>query len=358
MKKWTAVLLALCLLLAAIPALGEGEDVSGDWYANIGDVIAGTLTLNANGTAALEVLDPTGAPMNVDGEWTFADGVVTMTVEGSSTEFALKEGSLNADWFPLPFTRTKGKLTRLQAVTLLKGGETELPEGLTQEEAEACAKDYEAQMKAMEPAEPELSVLGESFRVVESYSGYRGVYIARVQNNTGAPLYITGGALTLKDAEGNAVGEAAYLSQCGSKYLEPGEISFVSIEADVNEGATVTDYEKTIKAEEKGYMTDVTLPVSATEYAPGLYDNYYMKATVTNDTGEARANVQAVLVALDEEGNLLCLDTVSLFYNELGAGSTITLVASVDSRTMKYFEANGIKPAKVEAYAYYQNNDW
>ena len=28
MKKWTAALLALCMLLAVIPALGEGEDVS------------------------------------------------------------------------------------------------------------------------------------------------------------------------------------------------------------------------------------------------------------------------------------------------------------------------------------------
>ena len=357
MKKWTAALLALCMLLAAVPALGEGEDVSGDWYANIVDVTAGTLTLNADGTASLEVLDPTGAPMNADGEWTFADGVVTMTVEGSSAEFTLTDGSLNADWFPLPFTRTKGKLTRLQAVTLINGGEIELPEGVTQEEAEACAADYAAYMKADEPEEPELSILRESFKVVESYNGYRGVYIAKVQNNTGSPFYITGGTLTMKDAEGNAVGEAKYLSQCGSKYLEPGEISFISIEADVNEGATVADFEKTVSVSDRGYGTDVTLPVTDPEYKIGMYDNYFLRATVTNDTDEARPNINMVLVAEDAEGDLLLLCTASLYYYELGAGSTITLVNSVDSRTQKYFEENGITPVAVEAYAYYQIND-
>ena len=128
MKKWTAALLALCMLLAVIPALGEGEDVSGMWYANMGEVIVATLTLNGDGTAAMEVLDPTGAPLNAEGEWSFQDNVVTMTVEGSSAEFRLEDGNLDSDWFPVLFTRRQGKLTRLQAVAMIKGEETELPE--------------------------------------------------------------------------------------------------------------------------------------------------------------------------------------------------------------------------------------
>ena len=357
MKKWTAALLALCMLLAVIPALGEGEDVSGMWYANMGEVIVATLTLNGDGTAAMEVLDPTGAPLNAEGEWSFQDNVVTMTVEGSSAEFRLEDGNLDSDWFPVLFTRRQGKLTRLQAVAMIKGEETELSEGMTEEEAQFYIEQYKQAMGITDQEEPELTVLRENFKVVESYNGYRGIYIAKVQNNTGSPFFISGGTMTMKDAEGNAVGEAKYLSQCGSKYLEPGEISFVSIEADVNEGATVADFEKTLSMSDRGYGTDVNLPVTDPEYKLGMYDNYFLRATVTNDTEEARPNIAAVMVAEDAEGNLLLLCTASLYYYELGAGSTITLVNSVDSRTMKYFEENGITPVAVEAYAYYQIND-
>lgn len=357
MKKWTAMLLALCMLLAVIPALGEGEDVSGMWYANMGEVIVATLTLNGDGTAAMEVLDPTGAPLNAEGEWSFQDNVVTMTVEGSSAEFRLEDGNLDSDWFPVLFTRRQGKLTRLQAVAMIKGEETELPEGMTEEEAQFYIEQYKQAMGITDQEEPELTILQENFKVVESYNGYRGIYIAKVQNNTGSPFFITGGTMTMKDAEGNPVGEAKYLSQCGSKYLEPGEISFVSIEADVNEGATVADFEKTLSVSDRGYGTDVNLPVTDPEYKLGMYDNYFLRATVTNDTEEARPNIAAVMVAEDAEGNLLLLCTASLYYYELGAGSTITLVNSVDSRTMKYFEENGITPVAVEAYAYYQIND-
>ena len=41
MKKLTALLLALCMLLAVVPALGE--DFSGTWYMVLEDVTVGTL---------------------------------------------------------------------------------------------------------------------------------------------------------------------------------------------------------------------------------------------------------------------------------------------------------------------------
>lgn len=36
MKKWIALLMTLCLLAAAVPALGE--DFSGNWYLTLADV--------------------------------------------------------------------------------------------------------------------------------------------------------------------------------------------------------------------------------------------------------------------------------------------------------------------------------
>ena len=51
MKKLTALLLALCMLLAVVPALGE--DFSGTWYMVLEDVTVGTLELNADGTFSL-----------------------------------------------------------------------------------------------------------------------------------------------------------------------------------------------------------------------------------------------------------------------------------------------------------------
>ena len=54
MKKITALLLALCMLLAAAPVLGE-ESPAGNWYMSLADVTLGYILLNEDGTAIVNV---------------------------------------------------------------------------------------------------------------------------------------------------------------------------------------------------------------------------------------------------------------------------------------------------------------
>ena len=59
----------------------------------------------------------------------------------------------------------------------------------------------------------------------------------------------------------------------------------------------------------------------------------------------------------DAEGKVIWLREEALYNYELGPNSTIKLTGSIDSDALKYFEANGIVPTTVEAYAYVDIND-
>ena len=70
MKKLAALVLALVLALAAIPALGEGTDVSGTWYMTMAGVTVGSVELQEDSTLKYTVIDET-----YEGTWagTFPD---------------------------------------------------------------------------------------------------------------------------------------------------------------------------------------------------------------------------------------------------------------------------------------------
>lgn len=376
MKKLTAMLLALCMLLAAVPALGE--DFSGTWYMVLEDVTLGTFDLNADGTAKMVMKAGEENTLEYEGTWEAADDGVTITMEGDALGFVYdaETDTLNSERFPIPMGKTTGSMNLELIAKVMNGAEDiELPEGVSETEvktkallvytkimtlaAELSAQNsytVETETKAAEDA-PELTVVAESFKVVESYRGFRAVYIAKVQNNTEAPLWIDEGRMTVKDAEGNQVGEAKYMACNGSKYLEPGEISFVSMEADMDENLEGITFEKTITTEAKGYRTDKAVTVTDPTYvAAGNYDSGYMRATVVNDSEESIPGIYVIYALEDAEGNLLDLQRESLYRHELGANSTIILVTSIDSKVNDYCKANGIEPAVVEAYAYVEED--
>ena len=51
----------------------------------------------------------------------------------------------------------------------------------------------------------ELTILSENYIEYKGYSDMKGVYLAKVQNNTDQGYYLTTGTLTLKDADGNVI---------------------------------------------------------------------------------------------------------------------------------------------------------
>ena len=261
MKKLTALLLALCMLLAVVPALGE--DFSGTWYMVLEDVNVGTLEMNADGTFSLTV--QAGEEANsIEGTWEATDAGVTLTANGDPAEalYDAEAGTLTIAKLPIPMQREKGKYEvqlMMDVLDVSKANEVELPEGVMYLDAATTALAFVMKLNELKgtlggtgtetgtgtedggaPDATEapaggtgVDILAENFVVTESYSGYDGTYIAKVQNNTGSPLWLTGGSLVVKDASGNLVGTREYLSTCGSKYLEPGEISIATMQVEL-----------------------------------------------------------------------------------------------------------------------------
>ncbi|MCR4622034.1 MAG: hypothetical protein K5663_08125 [Clostridiales bacterium] len=75
MKRYIALILA-CLLLAALPALAETEDVSGEWYTGINGAAA-LLTLKADGSYTISY--PTAE--TAKGTWRYDDGYIYLDGE-------------------------------------------------------------------------------------------------------------------------------------------------------------------------------------------------------------------------------------------------------------------------------------
>ena len=89
MKKLLSLLLALCLAAMLVPAAAE-EDLIGIWnlvrataqgveMIVIGDEIALTLTIREDGTASVYSLMPGEEPATAENNWSYADGVLTLT---------------------------------------------------------------------------------------------------------------------------------------------------------------------------------------------------------------------------------------------------------------------------------------
>ena len=197
-----------------------------------------------------------------------------------------------------------------------------------------------------------LTILSENFIARAGYSNLEGIYMAKVQNATDKVLYLTEGSLALFDADFNLVGTSKSLYPCGSHYLEPGEITLLCMTAKVDEGATVAEYKANIKSAEKAYYSeDKAVTVTGTDLSIDYsYNNY---ALVTVSTGEeALAGIHVILAVEDAEGNILDITTKEHYRDVLGANSTFTFWASLDSNTLKYCQENGIVPTQVEAFGW------
>jgi len=101
MKKFIALMLVLCMALAAIPALAE-TDFTGTWYLITMGQTAGTFELKADGTCAA-TLYATGEEQKMEGTWSADGDVVTITAQEQDlpmtfdgTDLILGEAALTA----------------------------------------------------------------------------------------------------------------------------------------------------------------------------------------------------------------------------------------------------------------------
>ena len=385
MKKWIAMLLMVCLLAAAVPALGE-EDYTGNWYMTVADVSLASMTLNADGSVEFNMAEQ--GTMN--GTWTTGEGKITVTIDGDGLDFTYEDGKLTAaGFFPVPFVREEGKINSELIGKMMSGEAYDIPEGMTEEEMMAIAMNSMAEYQAIlaeqagddttetttettvetpvadagepvtEDAPLVVSILNENFLVYQVYGGLKGYYYAKIQNNTETPYFVNGGTFVLTDADGNAVGEELkYPNSRGSRYLEPGEISFISFRVDIPEDLENPNYYAVIKAEKDTYSSkDYAVTVSSTEIGTDRYGNPAMKAAITNTTDEFLPGINVIIAMEDAEGKVIWLREESLYNYELGPNSTIKLTGSIDSDALEYFTSAGIVPTTVEAYAYVEIND-
>ena len=207
-----------------------------------------------------------------------------------------------------------------------------------------------------EEAGSALTVLKENFIVREEYSRLRGTYIAIVRNDTDEPFFITGGSLAVLDAAGAEIVRKESVSYGTSRYLEPGETNVVSIQADIPEGAEAAGYAAAFTTGAEAYLNrDTVVGVAATDFEvreASYSTRYLMKATIANDGDEPMKGVAVTMVLTDAEGKPLFFDTKSMYLDELGPHSTITLVEELSSYVVDYITQNNIEVGPVEAYGF------
>ena len=360
MKKLFAMILALCMLLAAVPALAE--DFSGLWNMVLADVNLGWFQFNEDGTLSADLI----GVGEVTGTWTSTEDSVSVTIQGDTVVMAWDGNMLYSSDLLIPVVRDAGRVSSDVISAVVNEEAYELPEGMTEEELKTIAGNfYTEYMKLMEQSQaaaaaaqaaPDavltLDIIAENFYVIESYSGYRGVWLAKVMNLNTIPVYVRSGSLEVKDADGNVVGTASYLSDRGSIYLEPGETTFLSMEADMAEKIEAT-CEKTLEVKGDPYRVDINLTASDSDFTLSLgeYETSWAQTTVTNQL-ENPAKVSVIFALEDAEGKPWFVDESSLYRDELCPGSSIIMKQTLDERTKAFIRDNNIEITTVEAYAW------
>lgn len=392
MKKILALVMVLCMALAAVPALAD-EDFTGIWYLQQYGLTAAVFDLKDDGTCVATV-ESGDTPTEMEGTWSAEGNDVTITYQDQSLVFtfdgtdlqlsaealAATAGTAIPEGTDLSFlnslmkvSREPGKLTAAEYAAYSADGT--VPEGMTQEEIETFDAEIKASMMSLfammasqsesigesaggeDETGPVLETVEENFYIRESYWGAEAVYIAKVQNITEDSVLINDGVLILKDADGSEIARREWFGTCGSRYLEPGEISVVSFISDsIEEGKTVADYEVTIEARRNGYATpDVTVEVSNIELREqeGFSSKEYLTAaTLTNAGEEPLTGVSILFVRKDSEGNMIDVGERNLGMLELCANSSVTFVDEVSSDAVKYCESNGLTLGEVEVFAW------
>ena len=149
-----------------------------------------------------------------------------------------------------------------------------------------------------------------------------------------------------------------YLSATGSKYLEPGETSFVSMWTEISgDGADVT-YDAFLEVSENGYIRDAALSPADADFEP-LDPNTttYMYTTVTNDK-DIPVTVNAVFALEDAEGTPWLVSNEGIFLAQLTPGSSIIMKDTVYTNFSEFLQAKGVEITTIETYAWYEIREY
>ena len=193
----------------------------------------------------------------------------------------------------------------------------------------------------------------------DSYGSLNGYFYARVENTGDKDVYIDSGWVELYDADGNAIVSDTYIS-VPFEQLAPGEHTYVYnsyYESGISVDS-VDDVDFDINGKPSGYYKTVRYTVSDTQlvlnYKESDYStpSDYFYVTVTNDTDEIIWSVNVVVALLDADGNILYIDTSSVYNVGLLPGSSIVFSDYVSNGIKALYDQEGLVPVTVDAIAY------
>jgi len=203
-----------------------------------------------------------------------------------------------------------------------------------------------------------ISVVQENFYALNNYSDY-GYAFAKVANVGNKVIKINAGILEVFDGEGDNLTSTDSLYSYAEN-LDPDEYTYVYMLAKLEDGQLeqVDDYLLTITGKsETSYITkrltvkdlDFQRNVQVNRYS--TYDYAYF--TVVNDTEETIWNIRFVYALLDDNDQILYVDSDYIDSNKgLTPGSSVEVRESINNRFMTYFDEHDLVPTKVDVIAY------
>lgn len=366
-KKLTAMLLALCMLLAAVPALGD-DDISGTWYYVMADVTVGCFELSEDGTVSMSM----DGRVIGEGTWMKNGTAITILMDGDLVIFTYDGTTLAGENYPMTLYREAGKVD-YDVIQKMYDPEFVLPAGMTSEELAEIAGAFEEEVKKLQQSieeknaerrntdveEAEIKYLNENFFVMKRDDHYCAVYNAKIMNSNNYPVVISDETMQVLNAQGEQVGESKYDIARGSTYLEPGEVSFISMRADIPENVEVT-YTKDCKVRKsKIYVRDISIPTSESGFTLGgtyAFQNTVW-TTITNNTENPVPDIEVVFALEDENGTVWYVENESLYSKALYPASSIMMKGYVDEAVQDYCKENKIELTTLETSAWARVDD-
>lgn len=204
----------------------------------------------------------------------------------------------------------------------------------------------------------QMTLEKEAFLVLPSYgTTVYGYYFAEIQNTGDAALKLQDAVLILKGKEGDELKKREWFSSY-PQVINPGESAYISVYdyLDTEEAKDeITSYSFDIKGSTQPSMktTMYTVEDAAYQLEQGDYSNSaYVTALIKNETDVPCYNINAVIVLRDAEGELLFVDSTTLYGAGIPAGGEILVRREIDSSIVDHFVDQAIKPASVEVLAY------
>jgi copper(I)-binding protein len=203
-----------------------------------------------------------------------------------------------------------------------------------------------------------INVEKENFFALNAYSDYAYVF-AKIKNVGNKPIKVNAGILEVFDAEGENITSSDSLRSYAEN-LEPDEYTYVYMSAKLEDGQLekVDDYLLTVTGKSDSDKTTKRLTVQDLDFKRNVpvnkySTNDYAYFTVVNDTDETIWDIYVVYALLDDDDNILFVESDNLGSSKgLAAGSSIQFREDINSKFMEYYDAHGLVPSKIDVIAY------